>query len=274
MKIDSGKLYMILEKINVLNYDNGKHFRRTDRLDAIMELLWKSDYRRVNAEGLFHLYAKEPISKLPDEIVVISSHIDCSPYITRCFTERYDQEYWLGTFDNSLTNAAILYLMLENLLPERAVVAFTGDEEDNSKGAKQVSRFFQNRNKKIKVIILDVTDMGRDQGCDFTVENNFWSEETGRAVVNTITNSGNSWKFVPSYLDCIPDYVPLENLIHQEAEADESWEYDEKKEDCFSLCVPVEGDMHSCQGVQARVKSICHYVDILRMIINEISKSD
>ena len=67
----------LLTQINVLNYDNGKKFTRTDRLDAICELLWNSSYRRINANGLFHLYSKVPLSKLPDELIVVSSHVDC-----------------------------------------------------------------------------------------------------------------------------------------------------------------------------------------------------
>ena len=43
----------LLTQINVLNYDNGKKFTRTDRLDAICELLWNSSYRRINANGYF-----------------------------------------------------------------------------------------------------------------------------------------------------------------------------------------------------------------------------
>ena len=35
--------------------------------------------------------------------------------------------------------------------------------------------FFRKLHKKIKVIVLDVTDMGWREGCAFTIENNFWS---------------------------------------------------------------------------------------------------
>lgn len=86
----------ILTKINVLNYDNGRKFTRADRLDNICELLWNSSYRRINTNGLFHLYSKVPLSELPDEIVVISSHVDCQRRITKCFSKDYDNDLMQG----------------------------------------------------------------------------------------------------------------------------------------------------------------------------------
>lgn len=155
----------ILTKINVLNYDNGRKFTRTDRLDNICELLWNSSYRRINTNGLFHLYSKVPLSELPDEIVVISSHVDCQRRITKCFSKDYDNDLMQGTFDNSLTNAMAVSLMLEDAFGTNVVAAFTGDEEEGSNGAADVAEFFRKLHKKIKVIVLDVTEMGARGMC-------------------------------------------------------------------------------------------------------------
>ena len=54
-------VFDILGRIMRLNRDNGERFTRTDRLDEIQRLLWDSRYRRVNPQGLFHLYAKRPL---------------------------------------------------------------------------------------------------------------------------------------------------------------------------------------------------------------------
>ena len=262
----------LLTQINVLNYDNGKKFTRTDRLDAICELLWNSSYRRINANGLFHLYSKVPLSELPDELIVISSHVDCQRQITKCFSKDYDDDLMQGTFDNSLTNAMTVSLMLEDALAMNVVVAFTGDEEEDSTGAADVAAFFRNLHKKIKVIVLDVTDMGWREGCAFTIENNFWSDTTGKVVSRLSAESGYPWRLVPSDPYEIPAYIPNKYVIGQEAEPDESWEYDEHKVECFSLCIPTKGEMHSDNGVLVRKDSLAPYMKILSLLCSEVQR--
>ena len=260
----------LLTQINVLNYDNGKKFTRTDRLDAICELLWNSSYRRINANGLFHLYSKVPLSELPDELIVISSHVDCQRQITKCFSKDYDNDMMRGTFDNSLTNAIAVNLMLEDTFAMNVVVAFTGDEEEDSTGAADVAAFFRNLHKKIKVIVLDVTDMGWREGCAFTIENNFWSDTTGKVVSRLSAETGYPWRFVPSDPYELPAYILNKYVIGQEAEPDESWEYDEHKVECFSLCIPTKGEMHSDNGVLVRKDSLAPYMKILSLLCSEV----
>ena len=262
----------LLTQINVLNYDNGKKFTRTDRLDAICELLWNSSYRRINANGLFHLYSKVPLSELPDELIVISSHVDCQRQITKCFSKDYDNDMMRGTFDNSLTNAIAVNLMLEDTFAMNVVVAFTGDEEEDSTGAADVAAFFRNLHKKIKVIVLDVTDMGWREGCAFTIENNFWSDTTGKVVSRLSAETGYPWRFVPSDPYELPAYILNKYVIGQEAEPDESWEYDEHKVECFSLCIPTKGEMHSDNGVLVRKDSLAPYMKILSLLCSEVQR--
>ena len=260
----------LLLQMNALNYDNGKKFIKTDRLDNICELLWSSSYRRINANGLFHLYSKVPISELSDKLIVISSHVDCHRQITKCFSKDYDADLMQGTFDNSLTNAVAVSLMLEDALAMNVVVAFTGDEEEDSNGAADVAAFFRKLHKKIKVIVLDVTDMGWREGCAFTIENNFWSDMTGKIASRLLAETGYPWRFVPSNPYEIPAYIPNKYVIGQEAEPDESWEYDEHKVECFSLCIPTKGDMHSDDGVFVRKNSLVPYMKILSLLCSEV----
>ena len=75
----------LLDTLAVINRDDGKRFLRTNRLDAITELLWNSSYRRINSQGLFHLYSRVPLSKINEPVIIISSHVDCEHKITDCF---------------------------------------------------------------------------------------------------------------------------------------------------------------------------------------------
>lgn len=259
----------ILRQIMLPNKDNGIFFTNTQRLEKINDLLWYSKYKRVNTDGLFVLYSAKPISEIRSPIL-ISSHIDC---VMNCFfTEEHDENTIIGTYDNCITNAAVLTLMLNGSLRDDVIVAFTGDEECNSRGATQLCDYLcKNKIKPLATIVLDVTDMGWNEA-DFTVENNFWPDSLGCKVINAVSDLDAVWNFVPSDVDSIPGYVPSHNVIFEEAEPDESWDYDEKAFECFSLCIPVKGDMHSNNGVLARKSSCFKYISALNAIANGLSE--
>ena len=120
------------------------------------------------------------------------------------------------------------------------------------------------------MIVLDVTDFGWKEGADFTVENDFWNKKNGQLVCDTADKLGYPWLFVPKDPDNIPDYIPENRVYPEEAEQDESWEYDEQKVKCFSLCLPVYGKMHSDEGVIARKQSFIHYVEMLNRVCHSL----
>lgn len=178
----------------------------------------------------------------------------------------------LGTFDNSITNAAIVYLMLSGDLPRNVIVAFTGDEEENSRGALDVSRFIEDHNLDVlNIFVLDVTEEGWVTGADFTIENDFWDDDFGKKTVELAQRTGYKWNFVPAEPAEIPKFVPGEAVIHIEAYADESWDYDEKEIPCFSFCLPTKGEMHCDDGILARVISFRRYTEVLGKMLTMLS---
>ena len=266
------ELISILKKISVLNRDNGFRFTDTRRLEAIASLLKESDYKRIEAEGLFHMYSRKPLAEINEPVVLVSSHVDCEYHITECFATFEDENNLRGTFDNSITNAAIVYLMLQGNLPDNVLVAFTGDEEEDSRGALDVSRFIK-KNKKdiINIFVLDVTEEGWENGADFTVENDFWDEDIGEKIIKIALGTGYDWNFIPAEVDDIPDYVPWERVIRVEAYEDESWDYDEEDIPCFSFCLPTKGEMHCNDGILARADSFKRYSEVLEKMLIKIS---
>ena len=245
-------LMEVLTKVSVLNYDNGHVFTKSDRLESIGACLWGSKYRRINPQGLFHLYSPNPVEDIQGPVIIVSSHIDCEKSITSCFTKSCTDGKLHGTYDNAITNAAIVYLMQRGNLPDNVLVAFTGNEERDAKGAREVVRYMREKRLQIGcVVVLDVTDMGWINEADFTIENNFWSNRLGKKIIGFMKSAINKWRFVPSDPYDIPTYVNSEYVIQIEAEMDESWEYDEHDVECFSFCLPVYGEMHSNDGVWA-----------------------
>jgi acetylornithine deacetylase/succinyl-diaminopimelate desuccinylase-like protein len=173
----------VLRRVSVLNRDDGRRFTVTDRLDAIAELLRESPYKRVEADALCHLYAQKPLDALPHFLVLVSAHVDVVPEITECFVEDAGGGLLRGTFDNAATDAAAVWLMCAQKLPEHVIFAFTGDEEENGAGAVTTARFLKAQGKKIRVaIVTDVTDRAFDEA-DFTVENDLWDDLLGKDVI-------------------------------------------------------------------------------------------
>ena len=258
----------LLQSLALLNYDNGENFTVRDRLDAIQNILKETNYEKVNHFGLFELYAFN--GELPKEAVLISTHIDCIYSITKCFVKEQDENCLLGTFDNLITNALTVSLMKAHQFHPNVIIAFTGDEENCSRGAYGVMEYLKRHGCQFKTIVLDVTDMGWDDGALFTVENNFWNDSLGKKVIDIAKSASCVWKFVPSDETDIPAYVPCQTVIATEAECDESWDYDERNIDCFSLCIPTKGDMHANEGILLRKDSIETYRNILRQIANNL----
>lgn len=249
-------IFTILKQIMRLCRDDGERFTDTGRLDEIRRLLQDSRWRRVNPQGLFHLYAARLLDELRGPVVLVTSHADCAPGITRCFCEEAGEGLLRGTFDNAATNAVILSLMLEGALPENVLVAFTGDEEAGSRGIVGTVRFLRSRKIGIDLaVVLDVTDMGWEERATFTVENDFWDDASGKRVIERLGKLSEEWRFVPEDPENIPPYVPPERVIPCESEPDESWTLAEMGIPCFSLCLPVRGFMHSDRGVLARRSS-------------------
>ena len=264
------KYYKILERLNVLNYDDGIEFTLSSRLDRIAAILSSSDYSRVNSKGLFHLYSRKPLSMMSGPVVVLSTHVDCEKKITQCFSEMQDGGLLRGTYDNSITNAAAVCLMLEGGLADHVVVAFTGNEEVSSIGALQLSEYLQRFTQDVAVIVLDVSYEGYQEQADYTIENHYWTDAMGRVVTEVMRQSGYAWSFVPQDLSDIPAYIPLACVIQRSAEADEARDY-KAFFPCFSFCLPVgDGEMHDNRGVTARQASYLHYMETLQRLANTI----
>ena len=265
------RLFDVLECVSVLNRDNGIMFTNTDRLDAIASLLRNSAYKRVKTEGLFHLYSVKSIDEINESVIIVSTHVDCERSITKCFFSRIDQYMMLGTFDNAITNAAIVYNMLQGKLPENVLIAFTGDEEEGGRGAKDLIRYIKKKQLDVlNIFVLDVTEEGWQNGADFTIENDFWNYSFGKKLIEVVKMTGYKWNYVPGDSYAIPDYIPKDVIIPVEAYDDESWDYNEENIPCFSFCLPTKGEMHSNDGILTRITSFECYTDMLQIMLSSL----
>ncbi len=236
----------ILQTITVDCKDNGEFFTVADRVAVIERMLESSNYKIVARQPLALLYAKRQVRE-GDRVLLISSHID-SVY-SRCFCTD-EGDCLRGTFDNSFTNAALLWNMLHDVLPDNVVVAFTGNEESDSQGAVQaVVALGQMGCEVAAALVLDVTNEGWESGALFTLENDLGIDIlTGYNIISSLEQYGGRFAFKHNALP------------------DESWDYADYGIPSIALCVPVGGELHGDAGVLLRKESAVEYCNVLPLL--------
>ena len=243
--------------------DNGRDFTRTDRIQRIRDLLRSTPYTCLGEKPLAQVW-QHPEFDPALALVLVSSHIDSlyTKYHASC-----DSGILLGTFDNSVTNAVILSLILENRLPQQVLVAFTGDEEDESRGADQVIDILQNAPPNPihpeMVVVLDITEESYDSH-SFTFENLFRASKASLSVPLRFEKKRDLAQFLRDLL------APSDPIIIKEGDPDESWQYDEYDLNCFAFCLPcktITGDMHDEEGVHVKESSVHQYANTLAEVL-------
>lgn len=237
----------LLKAVTVDCKDDGEKFVVSDRVAVVEKMLSESAYKIIAREPLSLIYAKRELSA-GDSVVLVSSHID-SVY-DFCFCDD-EGDSLRGTFDNSIGNAAILWLMLHGLLPENVVVAFTGDEERDSQGAVQTVLALGRMQCEIKfALVLDVTNTGYESGAHFALENDLGIDIfTAYKIIDAVKSTG------------------LEYAYEHNAEPDESWDYNDYGIPSLSFCIPSKDELHSDKGVLLRKCDFLSFCNALKAVV-------
>lgn len=245
------KDFEVLQRLTCDCKDNGERFVVTHRIEEIKRCLKDSDYQLLAEEGLFLLYGKKPLQE-GDDIILISSHVDC--VFSTCFC-REESEGYRGTFDNSFTNAALVLEMQRGNLADNVVIAFTGDEEKDSQGAVAVNVCLTKKACSVRfALVLDVTSAGWMDRKLFAIENDLGIDlMTAHHIVEWLRPYDGKYEF-----------------LHF-AEPDESWDYADYGIPCLTLSAPVGGDMHSEEGVLLRKETYPLYREVLVTLANGLS---
>lgn len=243
---NSLQLFEILSAVTVDCKDDGKEFVVSDRIAVIERLLQGSAYKLVAREPLALLFAKR-VPQEGEKVVLVSSHIDC--VYDNCFCAD-EGDCLRGTFDNSFTNAALLWNMLHDRLPDNVVVAFTGNEEGDSQGAVQTVVALGRMGCEVaSALVLDVTNEGWESGASFTLENDLGIDIlTGYNIISSLEKYDGRFAFKHNALP------------------DESWDYADYGIPSLTLCVPVGGELHGDAGVMLRKESALEYCNVLSLL--------
>jgi hypothetical protein len=241
--------------------DNGCYFHRKERIIRLREWLAPSAYVCLPDKPLALVWRHRDFDP-SQPMLLVSSHIDSlyTHYHASC-----SDGILLGTFDNSITNAIVIDRMLGGHLHPQVLVAFTGDEEDSSRGADHVMQLLQSCGPLHPefVVVLDVTEEAYDTHA-FTVENLFRNKSESSAACLRFSRIREIISLCQSIL------APADVYIITEGDPDESWQYDEHDLNCCAFCLPIQtitGDMHDDDGVYARCTSVTSYAAALTTLL-------
>ena len=256
--MEEAALLSQIKRLTVPSSDNGRRFVRTDRLERVEDALSASTYGCVASPPLARVYRRKDFRE-NQRALLVSCHIDS---VYGHYWVSTTSEEVIGTLDNSACNGILVELMVQERLPAQAMVVFTGDEEGDSAGVDQVISCLHDTpavfwNLEL-VIALDLTEEFYGQR-HFTIENCFVERDNARSLLKF-----GRKRELRRYLTAIaPGAVPV---FVKDAEADESWQYDEHDVNCFSLCLPCRllgSDMHDDSGVAVSRNSLMGYAETL-----------
>ncbi len=252
----------ILTSVNVASADNGAEFTDPTRIKAVIQCLQDTPYQPLRAEGVAFVFAHRDYDARC-ATVLISCHID-HLYGHLWWTSSTDGAY-CGTFDNSITLSALLLTMCRTTLHPQTLVTFTGDEEDDGRGAEEALAYLRSRSIEPELVIcLDVTEEGYGK-VHFTLENILPREEWPLSTKLHFANAEEYCQFLYRMLG-----ETAFTII--EAEPDEAWVYDEDDINCFTLCLPAycPDGMHADTGISIRQESIDPYMQALETICRQV----
>ena len=282
---DNMKNYIkILEKVNIMCRSKTSKkqncFTDNSRLNEIEDLTKNTPFSKIYDGNLTKIYAKEDLDDLPQDLFIISTHVDTVNNISKC-SSIYNEETsnLRGTYDNAGTNAACVIAMRDFDLPDNVIFAFNGDEETGKcKGAEEVLTVMKKHNKKIFPIALDVTYDSYDEKKLYTIENLYGNQKTAELIVFRARDLDSNLDN-PAFTYVRGSKSPLPKLNSNELSRDMSWfdegsYYGSKKISAFSLCLPCgDGEMHSNYGVQVKGPVFEGYVNSLVGMIYELTKT-
>jgi hypothetical protein len=238
----------IMKALCVPSYSNSSGFTEDEKRTVMRELLKDSGYTEYEGT-LTSVWTKS------DNITtLVSTHIDMVHAITRPFAELNDGIY-SGTWDNLITNSAIVSLMMEGAFADNVALAFDGEEESCSfAGLREALYHLENIQMPLKhVITTDVTHEAYESGVAVSIENMNSNEEEHEDMFSKITQVFGEDYHIPTF--GAPDEAYLLKRLDTHIPG-------------FSYCIPSSGPMHSNMGMTVEEDVYIRYRDGLAKLAN------
>jgi len=294
--------------------DNGVQFTETSKMDRIRKILnTNSKYKEIYTGALTSIWVKDNDAERIETPVLLTSHIDNVKDINHPFVAKavYNKigDVLAGTFDNTITNAALVDLMCNQDIDDSIVFCFDGDEETGQCRGLREAVHFVKENEMFgdigAVVSTDVTDEGFNGKKDVQVI----SQKTGQPVINKATgnirtekiNDYDKYKlfslenmtgtatfqenFCKDFLEQHTDdfsFAPhpsetynlpecMKDKYNNQGFCDEAYTTHDLGLNGMSICLPIKGEMHSDKGCITRPVVYDGYCQNLGSIVNMIA---
>lgn len=214
----------------------------SDCSDAVKGLLVDTSYQCIEEDG-FILFHRKDFCEYRDGM--------------RLFSIRLERCEMPGI-------ASLIYLMRNNDLPDSAVVAFLKPTEDNGQSVQRLIKLLRKAKKTFRAVVLDVTNTGWDERCDFTVENCFLTQRMYKNLVSALHGGRNKWKIIPEDRQMLKGILFSEEYFTANApRRNDSEYYRECGINCFGFCLPAEGRLGNNEGVTINLLRLGWYMSKL-----------
>lgn len=263
-----------LEQIASVPARSNKKGMFTDqtRLSVLRGLTKESPYRPVYTGNSVELYAKTSLTDLPKNVLVLSGHCD----VVRSIKDgdmfsTYDEnvDVLTGTYDNAISNAAMVELMRKKDLPENVVFAFTADEETGRcRGAGEVlSVLGHDMKRRLFAIALDVT-YENHFGCLYSMENICLSPQVLKDLGEKMQELDKDLPLPPGRYVRLDKKTDLSFVRYGQVSRMESWmdegQFYGKYIPAVSFCLPLTGgEMHQASGCHTKGRVYDGYIESL-----------
>lgn len=160
--------------------------------------------------------------------------------------------------------ASLLYLMKNNELPNSVMVAFLKKGYEKKNGIQKLVRLVKKTKRTFRAIVLDITNIGWKEECDFVFENCYLTQRMYKNLIFCIHTRSKKWKIIPE------DRQMLKGILYGEEyfttkvpRKNECEDYKECGVNCFSFSLPVNGNVESGEEVVVDMDRLGWYMYVL-----------
>ena len=166
--------------------------------------------------------------------------------------------------------ASLICLMQKNELPDSIMVAFLKNPDEKKQGIKNLVKLLKKTKKTYRAIVLDITNTGWEESCDYTVENCYLTGRMYKNLVSVLHMKGRRWKIIPQDRQMLKGILFDDKYFTTNAPRGKDCDYyQEFGVNCFSYCLPTQGEIKNGEKITIDMYRLGWYVYKLIDLANE-----
>ena len=207
--------------------------------EAIKEFLSDTSYRCIEEDG-FLLFHKKDFSDYKSGMRLVSVRLE------HC---------------EKAGIAAIICLMKKQELPDPVMIAFLKNTDEKRQAIHNLVKLLKKTKKTYRAMVLDLTNTGWEECCDFTVENCYLTQRMYKKMVSALHGNGRRWKIIPQDKQMLKGILFSDKYFTTNAPRGKDCDYyQECGVNCFSYCLPVEGEIKNGERINIDMHRLGWYM--------------